>query len=356
MAVAAASAARSSRPTCAARRRSPRCSRSSTCAASRRATSRRAWPRCSGDDASGLSPTAITRLTAAWQADYEPSRSATSRTATTSTSGPTASTSASGWRRTASVRAGDDRRATGRDEGADRHRGRLPGEHGELGRRCCAISSAAGCALPSWPWATAHSASGRRCATCGPRRASNAAGCTGSRTCSTSSRSASTRRPRRRSTRSCAPRRGRLRSRPSRGSRPTTGPSTRRPWPRCAADEERAARLLRLPGRALAAPANGERDRVALRHGAPAPTGDQGRGLAPEGPAHALDSLRPPSRPACLVPDPSGASRGALPRCPEPHRLSARRAPKNLDSVALFVRCLLVKKVLSFIGGGGHGP
>jgi hypothetical protein len=41
-AVANASVARSFRPTCAARRRSPRCCRSSTCAASPRATSRRA--------------------------------------------------------------------------------------------------------------------------------------------------------------------------------------------------------------------------------------------------------------------------------------------------------------------------
>jgi len=43
-----ASAARSFRPTCAALRRSPRCSRSSTCAGSRQAISRRALPRCSG--------------------------------------------------------------------------------------------------------------------------------------------------------------------------------------------------------------------------------------------------------------------------------------------------------------------
>ncbi len=57
-----------------------------------------------GDDASGLSPTAITRLTAAWQEDYECSRSATSPIATTSTSGPTASTSASAWRRTGCAR------------------------------------------------------------------------------------------------------------------------------------------------------------------------------------------------------------------------------------------------------------
>jgi transposase-like protein len=53
-ALAAASAARSFRPTCAARRRSPR-----------------GLAALLGDDASGLSPTAITRLTAAWQADYE---------------------------------------------------------------------------------------------------------------------------------------------------------------------------------------------------------------------------------------------------------------------------------------------
>jgi transposase-like protein len=57
-----------------------------------------------GDDASGLSPTAITRLTAAWQADYETFQKRDPPIATTSTSGPTASTSASGWRRTVCAR------------------------------------------------------------------------------------------------------------------------------------------------------------------------------------------------------------------------------------------------------------
>ena len=47
------------------------------------------------------------------------------------------------------------------------------------GPRCCAISSVAACVRRWWPWATPRSASGRRCATCGPRRASSAAGCTG---------------------------------------------------------------------------------------------------------------------------------------------------------------------------------
>ncbi len=70
MASATVSAARSSRPTCAVRRRSPRCSQSFTCAASRQATSE-GLAALLGDDASGLSPTAITRLTAAWQADYD---------------------------------------------------------------------------------------------------------------------------------------------------------------------------------------------------------------------------------------------------------------------------------------------
>ena len=65
------SAARSSRPTCAARPRSPRCSRSSTCAASLTGDFREGLAALLGDDASGLSPTAITRLTSAWQADYE---------------------------------------------------------------------------------------------------------------------------------------------------------------------------------------------------------------------------------------------------------------------------------------------
>ena len=48
-----------------------RCCRSSTCAASRPATSRRPWRRCSGKDAPNLSPSVIARLTAEWQAEYE---------------------------------------------------------------------------------------------------------------------------------------------------------------------------------------------------------------------------------------------------------------------------------------------
>ena len=39
------------------------------------------------------------------------------------------------------------------------------------------------------------------------------------------------------------------------------------------------------------APADRERNRVALRHGGPAPAGDQGCGLAPEGPSTAFDLL-----------------------------------------------------------------
>ena len=67
-----------------------------------------------------------------------------------------------------------------------------------------------------------------------------------------------------------------------------------------------AAHLLRLPGRALAAPADGQRDRVALRDGAAAPAGDEGSGLAAEGPAHGLpapgDGRTPLAADQCTAP------------------------------------------------------
>jgi hypothetical protein len=49
--------------------------------------------------------------------------------------------------------------------------------------------------------------------------------------------------------------------------------------------------VLRLPGRALGAPAHIERDRVSVPNGQAAPARDQGRGLADEG---SLDDLQAP--------------------------------------------------------------
>src|SRR5262249_60828155 len=70
------------------------------------------------------------------------------------------------------------------------------------------------------------------------------------------------------------PRRGIKPARPSAGSPPRTAPSTRRCCP--GEGHRRAAHLLRLPRRTLEAPAHVERDRVAVRGGAPA----DGRGEA----------------------------------------------------------------------------
>jgi hypothetical protein len=54
----------------------------------------------------------------------------------------------------------------------------------------------------------------------------------------------------------------------------------------------RAAHVLRLLRRALEAPANIERDRVALRDGAPASAGHEGGRLTDEGPADGLQATR----------------------------------------------------------------
>src|SRR5262249_9089922 len=70
------------------------------------------------------------------------------------------------------------------------------------------------------------------------------------------------------------PRRGIKPARPSAGSPPRTAPSTRRCCP--GEGHRRAAHLLRVPRRTLEAPAHVERDRVAVRGGAPA----YGRGEA----------------------------------------------------------------------------
>src|SRR5216684_446133 len=104
-----------------------------------------------GEDAAGLSPTNITRLTACWEKEY----------------------TAFGRRDlTARRSCSRSRTATGRAPRA--------------GRRCCASSSGAGWPRRWWRWATARWGSGLRRARSGPRPASRPAGVTSSPTCSTS--------------------------------------------------------------------------------------------------------------------------------------------------------------------------
>jgi transposase-like protein len=186
-----------------------------------------------GDEASGLSPTTITRLTAAWQEEYE---------------------------------AYQKRDLSDRDYvyvWADGVHFRIRLEEDRLcalvmigvrpdgTKELIAIEDGYRESTESWAvvlrglkrrgmrapwsrWETGRSASGPRCATCGRRPRSSAAGFTGSPTCSTSSPSGSMPGRKQHSTRSCGLRAARRRRRASSASRGTTGRSTRRPWPRCA--------------------------------------------------------------------------------------------------------------------------
>ena len=96
---------------------------------------REALPVLLGKDAAGLSPTNITRLTAAWDEEYQGFRRRDL----------SACDYAYVWvdgihfkhpaGRRPSVHSGDDLGDGGRDEGAGDARGRLSGEHGELGQR-----------------------------------------------------------------------------------------------------------------------------------------------------------------------------------------------------------------------------
>jgi hypothetical protein len=134
-----------------------------------------------GKDAPGLSASTIPRLKEAWRSTRS-GAGATSRRSDTSTFGSTASTwkPCSRTRRSVSWSSSAQRRKARRSWSASptacvRARNRGPG--------CCSISSAAVCQLlRSWPLPTVRSASGRRSARCGRRRASCAAGCTSSPT------------------------------------------------------------------------------------------------------------------------------------------------------------------------------
>ena len=80
----------------------------------------------------------------------------------------------------AAVPAGADRGRRPGPQGAAGDRGRLSRERPELARAAApaARRERAGASIPSWPPATARSASGRRCTRSGPRPGSNDAGCT----------------------------------------------------------------------------------------------------------------------------------------------------------------------------------
>jgi transposase-like protein len=153
-----------------------------------------------GENAAGLSPSAITRLTSSWQEEYRAWRTR-----------PLADRDyvyvwADGVH--FNVRLEDERLAAlvvigARPDGTKEVvRSRTAtASRPRAGWRCCALSRSGGCAPRWWRWATARSASGLRSARCSPRRARSAAGCTGSPTCSTSCRRAFSRRRRRRCTR-----------------------------------------------------------------------------------------------------------------------------------------------------------
>jgi hypothetical protein len=87
-----------------------------------------------------------------------------------------------------------------------------------------------GMPAPWSPWATGRWASGRRCATCGPRPVSNGTGCTRSPTLLTRYPSRCSRRRRRCWLRSATPKTATTRWRPPSGSTPSSAPSgPRRP-------------------------------------------------------------------------------------------------------------------------------
>lgn len=135
-----------------------------------------ALPVLLGEEAGGLSPTTITRLTAGWETEYH------------------------AWRQRDlhdvdyvyvwvdgvhfRVRLEEDRLCTLVMIGvrADGTKELIAVEDGyarapTAGRPCCAISSVADFARRSWPWATARLGSGPPSARSGPRRENSAAGC-----------------------------------------------------------------------------------------------------------------------------------------------------------------------------------
>ena len=132
----------------------------------------------------------------------------------------------------------------------------------------------------SW-WATARWASGGRSTRCSQTPATNAAGCTRPPTSSTRSprsvqpgMKAALREVR------DAPRPGDRRGRPSPSSPRSTGPSTPKGRRVPGEGPRRAARLLRLPGRALGSPAHGQPRRERLRHRAAPDRPNQGHPVA----------------------------------------------------------------------------
>jgi transposase-like protein len=180
-----------------------------------------------GEEASGLSATAITRMTEAWQGDYDAFR------------GRDLSDRdyvyvwADGIH--FRIRLEEDRlcalvmigvRPDGTKELIAIEDGYR--ESAESWASVLRDLASRGMRAPGSLLVTAHSASGRRYPTCGPRPASKGAGCTGSQTSSTSSRSAFMGGQRPLCTRSCGPRLGR----PPRTPWPCSSASTGRSTPR----------------------------------------------------------------------------------------------------------------------------
>ncbi len=227
-------------------------------------------------------------------------------------------------RRRPALHAGRDRGAAGRDEGGDRGRGWVSGEHRELAD-AAARPEAAGDARPG-PGGrrTARSGSGRRPGTSGPRRGARPAGCIGSPTCWTSCPKRLQPKAKRalhammyaESRAACLAEIGRLRGRVRRQV-PQGG--------RVAHDRPGApADPLRLPGRALGASADDQPDRVDVRDRQAPPAGDQGRRLADGRPDHGVqaadDGRAALATAERAAPRRPGPGRRPLPRRPQVER------------------------------------
>ena len=179
---------------------------------------REALPVLLGEDAAGLSPTNISRLTAAWEREYQAFRNRDL----------SACDYVYVWVDGIhfNIRLEDDRLCTLVMIGvkADGTKELVAIEDGyresaeswaDMLRN---LRGRGGCGRRRWRLATARSASGRRCGTCGRRRRRNGTGATSWRTCWTSCRSGSVRGRSGRCTRSCMRRRGPT---PRRGSAPS---------------------------------------------------------------------------------------------------------------------------------------
>ena len=191
------------------------------------------------------------------------------------------------------------------------------GSRPSRGPTCCATSTAAGCGHRCSPSVTARSGSGVRCARCSPRPGPSAAGCTRSPTSSPRCRPRCSRPPGGCWPRSVTPRTA---TTPSRADQRVRRRVRRQVAQGRRQDRRRpraAARLLRLPRRALDPPQDHQPDRVDLRDRPAAHQGHQGPRLPGRRAGHGLQAHR--SRPRPLA----GRQRAA-PRRPRPRRRTLR--------------------------------